>query len=429
LYFGACNLEFIYIMEYYEKIAKILRTDKDTVRGVEDFLGRVTGKHVVMDAIGVENEHYMQERLTQLGLTRKAHAKEVFNALIERIDKNDKQLHEAMGRPKWEEHAGCVTICDFLKKEVPEGKGFFLKKERFIELLEKEPPHAIMESFGYTTVSEVFTKEDWREVAAALRFLQGNEWINTRLLPHYKDLTPQDFEEREIEFVAISEKWEKLAKLFERKKHHNISHLKELGIIFIIPTYLGFDGELIRTVALLAHYMNEIPFYADLFKRAAKDPETFSEKVISLLRGDVIDDRSKLQKGDWMIVQRYLAKDDENDWRLFEPHVDPEAIHWEKAEDIIARIGKAHGVEELAFWKNLNWVGDFYPTESGINVLVSFNLVDTAMSLVQKKELIKYLYHHQEAMWNKIFASYVGEEKMEEYIKENMISGRITFER
>ena len=78
---------------------------------------------------------------------------------------------------------------------------------------------------------------------------------------------------------------------------------------------------------------------------------------------------------------------------------------------------------DFNFWKGLGYVGDFYPTESGIDVLVSFNLVDTVMSLVKKKEMIKYLYHHQEALWNKIFSEFIGEEKMEEMIIDNFEKG------
>jgi hypothetical protein len=48
------------------------------------------------------------------------------------------------------------------------------------------------------------------------------------------------------------------------------------------------------------------------------------------------------------------------------------------------------------------------------------------MSLVQEKEMVKYLYHHQEALWNKVFSSYYGEDEMERLIKENLIRGFIT---
>ena len=130
-------------------------------------------------------------------------------------------------------------------------------------------------------------------------------------------------------------------------------------------------------------------------------------------------------KSQWLIIQRYLAKEDENDWRLFEPHVNPEAIHWRRAESLLAKAGDlADGFSaDLAFWQNLNWVGDYFKDETGAETLASFNLVDTAMSLVMRKELIKYLYHHQEALWNRIFAEYFGEEKLEELIKENIVKG------
>jgi len=46
------------------------------------------------------------------------------------------------------------------------------------------------------------------------------------------------------------------------------------------------------------------------------------------------------------------------------------------------------------------------------------------MSLVKKGE-IKYLYHQQEALWNKIFVEYLGRDKMNELIEENIVDGFI----
>ena len=126
------------------------------------------------------------------------------------------------------------------------------------------------------------------------------------------------------------------------------------------------------------------------------------------------------ERRSFLNIQRYLAKDDENDRRLFLPHINPEAFHWDRAEDNLAKI------EGLEFWKNLDWIGDFFKIETGGEILVSFNLVDTVMSLVKEKEMVKYLYHHQEALWNKIFSEYFGEDKMEKAIKENIARGWFT---
>ena len=55
--------------------------------------------------------------------------------------------------------------------------------------------------------------------------------------------------------------------------------------------------------------------------------------------------------------------------------------------------------------------------------LVSFNLVDTVMSLVKEKEMIKYLYHHQEALWNRIIIEHLGEALVEEAARNNLVYG------
>ena len=123
------------------------------------------------------------------------------------------------------------------------------------------------------------------------------------------------------------------------------------------------------------------------------------------------------------MVQRYLAKDDENDWRLFVPRINPEALHWLKAEEDLIKLSGLYPQlnKELEFWHNLGWVGDYFKDEVGNDILVSFDLVDTVMSLVKQKELIKYLYHHQEALWNKIFIEYFNREELEKFSKEYLL--------
>jgi len=422
-------------MESYEKIARILRTDKDVIKNVQDKLGKITGKSRMLDEICGDNEAIMLEKLIFLGLDKNSSAKQIFDALIEKINRDDKTLNSVLGNPCHFEVGGCEKIIEAVSSVSGKKDGFFIKKDKFIEILEKEPPKKILSALGYQSVSEMLKKEDWREVASALRFVEGAEWINMFFIRHYQDLSSSDFEIRPIEIIPISDRWKELAQKFVEKKYHNISHLKELGIIFVIPISLDIPGELIRTVALLFHYINEVSFYSDIFSAIGGSASggkkiinnNFFEDFSSLLRGDVIDSKDLIKEGDWMVTQRYLAKDDENDWRLFYPHVNPEALHWEKAEKNVVELAKKYGLDgNFAFWAGLNWIGDYFPTDTGIEVLVSFNLIDTSMALVKKVEMIKYLYHHQESLWNKIFSSYFGEEKMEEMTKENITKGFIS---
>lgn len=130
----------------------------------------------------------------------------------------------------------------------------------------------------------------------------------------------------------------------------------------------------------------------------------------------------------WLVIQRYLAKDDENDSRLFMPHINPEAEHWFRAEEDLGRLSRMLGRNEgrlsLGYWTGLDFVGDFFKNNSGNEQLVSFDLIDLIMSVVKRVE-IKYLYHQQEALWNKIFSEYLGRETMNRMIEENIIKGFI----
>jgi len=415
-------------MKPYEKIAKILRTDKDNVRLLEEKLSALTGKKDVMSKIVEENEATIRNRLDFLGLGRKITAKQIYDALISKIEADNDELFKVLDSPSASVSSDWQRVLEIAQNISDKTKGFFLKQEKAVELLRNQPPEKILQVLNYKNVDELLEKENIFEIFSALRFVEGNEWLNENFFKQYESLKPDDFEKREIKVLALPERWVQIAQNFIKHKYHNISHLKELGIIYTIPLSLNISGETMRNFSLIFHYFNEVKFYSELFEKFAGDANSFAKNLISLLRGDAIDEhlpRPAPGKTQWLIIQRYLAKDDENDWRLFEPHINPEAMHWERAEKMLVKAGEVlnNFSADLAFWQNLNWIGDYFGTEAGIDVLVSFNLIDTAMSLVKEKELIKYLYHHQEALWNKIFTEYFNEEKIEEMMKENIVKG------
>ncbi|MDP3729441.1 MAG: hypothetical protein Q8R26_01645 [bacterium] len=410
-----------------DNIARILRTDKRALYRLEDRLSVVTGKKDVFEKIYAENQALVKDRLQKLDLSQGATAKDIFIALTKKVQNHADALSAIFQGATCDSQSSCNTILDVLRGVTAKRKGFFLKADVAKQLLKQEPPQTVMEYLGYTSVDEMIAKENLLEIYSALRFLEGSDWLNKVFFKQYEKLTPKDFEEREVVVHVLDGKWVKVAKNFVMKKWHNISHLKEIGVVFVIPFSLGIPGELLRMYSLILHYMNEIPFYSDIFRMIAKKPRTFAENFISLLRGDVYDKRPvNEKKATLLVIQRYLAKDDEYDWRLFVPHIDPEALHWLKGEEnVIALTDSVAGLKnlDLKFWHNLDWVGDYFKDDAGNDVLVSFNLVDTVMSLVKEKEMIKYLYHHQEALWNKIFIEYFSREELEQASKEHLLKG------
>ena len=396
-------------MSDFNRLAEILRVKPEALLELDNKMAEITGKSGVIQKIAEENDSLVGKTLSELGLSKESSAEEIRKALQAKIIDLDKKLPS-----DWE------GLCKAALGLVGVKSGFFIKKEKAAGLLAKYPPDNIIDFFGYKDVGELIEKESFESVFAALRFTQSTEWMHKFFDEAYNDLKPDDFEERPIQMKVLEEKWLKIADKFLEKKYHNVSHLKELGIIFIVPLKLDTPGETLRIFTLLLHYLNEVPFYSKLFRKFSQEPE-FIDNLKSLLRGDVL--KGPLPNGgkmSWRIVQRYLAKDDENDFRLFEPHVNPEAEHWFKAQECLAKFGP-----DFAFWKELDFAGDFFPsTSSGQVELVSFDLIDQVMTLVKKGEA-KYLYHEQEALWSRIFVEYLGREKMNELIEENIIKGYI----
>ncbi|OGN10360.1 MAG: hypothetical protein A3J46_01760 [Candidatus Yanofskybacteria bacterium RIFCSPHIGHO2_02_FULL_41_11] len=416
--------------ELYAKIAKILRTSPKALLDLDAKMAAITGQEGVIADVAKENDILVGRTLEELGLPRDSSAEEVYSAFVDRLAHLDKHLYELLDKPDLTKMSVmCGKLCEAAFQVYTPPRGLFIKREKAIELLEKHKPESLVEYFGYANVHDLIDKEGFASVVSALRFTQSTEWMHKFFEESYSDLKPEDFEERAVELKVLDTKWLDVANKFLEKKYHNVSHLKEFGVIFIIPLKIDTPGETIRLFTLILHYLHEVPFYSSLFRKYFNDPD-FNNKFKSLLRGDVSEGSLPNDcKVSWRIVQRYLAKDDKEDTRLSEPHVNPEAEHWFRAEDDLNRLSRMiqeGGRLNLGYWKGLDFVGDFFKDKNGEEKLVSFDLIDIIMSVVQKGE-VKYLYHQQEALWNKIFVEYVGREKMNQLIEENIINGFITF--
>ena len=395
---------------------------------LENKMSLISGKSGVIEKIVEENDLLIDRALSDLGLGRDFAAWEVYKALIQRLAALDDRLFDFLGQPDSAKPASVYgRFCEAAFQLVSPEKGFFIKKEKVAELLEKRKPDNLLNHFGYDSVKELIDREGFASVVSALRFSQSIEWMHSFFTESYGNLGPDDFEEREVELIVLEKKWLEVARRFLEKKYHNVSHLKEFGVIFIVPLKLDIAGENLRIFMLLLHYLNEVPYYSRLFKKFSQEPD-FVEKLKSLLRGDVLSAQDAIHftphisQPVWLIIQRYLAKEDRHDPRLFLPHVNPEAEHWFRAQESLSKLGPA-----FQFWQGLDFAGGYFRNKKEADSpeeLISFDLIDLVMTLVKRNQ-IKYLFHQQEALWNKIFIEYFGRNKMNELIEENIIKGYI----
>ncbi len=415
-------------MEAIKYIAKLLRTSEGVLVELFAKMEKLTGKTGVAEKIFEENKSVVKRKLAELNIPEeKADAQYVEREFLRKTKEADEAFFEFLGKPDFGSQAGCARLVE-LAKEIKPGNetGFFIKEDKLRNFLSLNPPKNILHTLGYKDVAEMLKNEDLYEIFASLRFLENERWLNRVFFRPYNDLRAEQFEEREMRVSVLSEKWADIGAKFAGKKLHHISHLKELGYVFIIPVKKDyFLGQTLETFSLVLHYLHEVDFYSKLFKKYSVTPN-FGVNLVKLLSGAITDSMPEQDGGVlWRIIVRYLAKIDENDPRLFEPHVNPETIHWLKAEKEMDALAQKNPQTKLDFWRGIDdFVGGIFPAGKKGEEIVSFDLVDNIISLT-RGGIGKYLYHQQEALWNKIFIEYMGEEKLEEMVVENLDRGFI----
>ncbi|OGM90965.1 hypothetical protein A3A20_00060 [Candidatus Wolfebacteria bacterium RIFCSPLOWO2_01_FULL_45_19] len=407
-----------------KQLANILGVNENVLVSLDKHIAASTGKTGILEAVFEENAKTIEAVLKKLN-GDKSGADYARGVLRRTVVKHERLLETHINKVPDHDVFGRMAMVAL--KMVKTNHGHFLRKELIKDILLKRPPPNLLKYLGYNNVEELVLREDLTECFSALRFIESDEWMHKTFDEVYGNFTPDDFEEREIELRVLGPKWHDISLKFVAKKHHNVSHLKEFGVIFLNPVMQDIPGKLLRDFALLLHYFHEIIFYSKLFHKNFSS-KNFSERFKSLLRGDV-NEVKEIKEGEWLIVQRYLWKENPDDPRLRMPRVNPESLHWARGERDLANYFRDTECCDLEIWGGLDWVGGLFPSEFAED-LVSFDLEDNAMALVSVMEGKEknFTYHQREAMWTKIFAAYAGgEEKMEKMLIDNFEKGVIRF--
>jgi len=429
-----------------KKLAGLLRTSDKVVLDLERKMERITGKKGIIEKIIQENEKIINEKLDILFPGRDlltadskndfvcvgnkaCSVEEVYNALIDKAKESDDLLYDHFHKPDFSTTTGCSTLINVTKELTGDLEGYYLKEEKAKELLRLNPPRQIMASLGYgNDIDKLIDNEDIFEIFCALRFAEDSRWLNDIFFKPYIDLKKDDFEKRKIKIMVLPNRWLDIGKKFLGKKLHHMSHLKELGIVFVIPISEWNPGETLYAFFMTLHYTHEVDWHSRLFRMYSNDKD-FANKIINALKVEVsnmsLPDSEKIS---WRIVPKYLAKKDPSDPRLAEPHISPEAWHYYRTSSDISKFIKRFPDSGLKFWEGLDVAGTHFPDkDTGKNILISFDLFDNGISLLQRIGFeSKYLYHQQEALWNKVFIEYMGEEAIDNAMIENLDKGFIT---
>lgn len=340
---------------------------------------------------------------------------ELYYALLNLIEQHDHHLVKQIGG---HDPNDFETLMPLMKKawdEVDTPKSaWVLKKSVAKKMLKQLPPPTIMKTLNYRSIDSMLKNENLFEIYGALRFAETPEWLN-QFNEGYKKLRPSDFQTRQITVVEMpAQRWGSLTEEFIHKKKHNITHLKELGVILMlpIPESAKLRGITIFALPLLFHYLNEIRLYSSFFKFKQVQPN-FGEIVVNTLIAD--PSTVSVMAGQyvhWRVIQRYFARlENEQHPEIFQPHVQPEDLHWRKAEELLYHVDP-----ELAFWQDLDYVGVMHGKRP-----LTFNMLDVAASYVNELPYAKRaMYHFVDSLWNEIFIRYMGQKNLEEQILQEL---------
>ena len=335
---------------------------------------------------------------------------ELYAALINQAKVHDDHLAKQIGVQDPED---VVEVIDLAVKAINKIKMprdcWALKDSVARKLLKSMPPQKIMDRLGYKSVDSMIKRENLYEIYGALRFAESSDWL-TKFNRQYSDLTPGDFETRQIKLVVMpKDRWDDIAAQFIAKKRHVSTHLKELGVVIILaPTETRMKGITTKVMSLTFHYYNEVRLYSAFFKSQQVKPD-FGKIFVDTLNAD--PPKAAVLAGQhihWRVIQRYFGKlDHEQHPEIFEPHVQPEDLHWRKAEELLCEIDP-----ELGWWRDLDYIGVMYDDRP-----ITFNLMDVSLSYANHIAYEdRYVYHFRESLWNEVFIRYVGQKIFEDQV-------------
>jgi hypothetical protein len=293
------------------------------------------------------------------------------------------------------------------RMQIPKN-AWVLKHSVARKLLKATPPKKVMKQLNYRSVDSMLKREPIAEIYGAIRILETGAWQD-KFLAKYKTLKPHDFESRDIEVVQLDrEKWATATNEYVLKSRHNITHLKELGIIVMMPMPVKYmQGVTLAVMPIVLHYLNEIRLYTTYLKLQQVRPD-FGNIVARTIVEDPDEHAMMSSKPiHWRVIQRYYGSKDTEHPEVFEPHVLPEDLYWRGAEEILYRLEPA-----LHFWHEMDYVGMMFPEGP-----VSFNLMDIAVSYVNN---LPYEYRAvgrmREAIERELFVRYLGQPVLEQQV-------------
>lgn len=363
--------------------------------------------------LSAEISQSVQRALNELGLD--AHdttGPELYNALLERAKQDDVVVREVLGLKPDDNDLNLKVGRLLTTLEAPK-KIFALKSSVTKRLLKKHPPKKAMKQLGYRSIDSLLKHEPVALIYGAATIAESPTW-HKQLLQCYKQLTPADFETRDVSvFTPANKRWDTLSADYVADVKHNILTFKELGAVVLLPLAAdAVDGAALAVTLLGLHAINDIRITSTYLKLHQVRPD-FGNVLVKAARSEPYTQASLLgQELPWRLVHRYFARTPEAyNPELFEPHVQPEDLHWKPAEHLLAELH-----DRLEFWGRTAYLGLLDNGET-----VSLNLTDAVLNFCNKLPYEHRIVHYfRDHLWHELMMRYLHQDSLEQAVQEQL---------
>ncbi len=380
-------------------------------------LERASGGNGVDIRVANEINQKIKGKTRELGMDpADSTGQELYHSLQQLTAKHDAFLAQALGITEAQDILPRIkTKIDSLKLA---RSSWVLRHGVARRLVKATPPKKIMKQLGYRSVDSLLKREDIAELYAMLPVMESSQW-QQRFLKGYKKLSPQDFETRSVELVLISaQKWGSTTQAFVSQKRTNVVHVRELGVIGLMPLPMtSLKGVTLTMLLFVLYFIEDIRSFSALVKLSQVKPN-FADQLIHILGSPKHATFSMAgQELDWQSIQRYYGRLEAGKHpSIFEPHVQAEDLQWVAAEEVLYRIEPA-----LKFWEGMEYSGLI---ASGGQV-VSFNLLDNAVSYCNNLTYGQQAGQHlQVSLWRELLTRYLGQQQLEDTILKQLDTGQ-----
>ncbi len=337
---------------------------------------------------------------------------ELYHALQDLVAKHDSFMAKRLGAKNDDVEDVLSKVKPFVDNLAIPKSAWVMKYSAAKRLLKQTPPRQLMKHLHYRSVDSMLKRESICEVFGSMRFVESQAWQKS-FMRKYSTLSPMDFETREIEIINLEgEKWHGIVEGFVKNGRNNIAHVKELGVVMILPLPVEhLPGISITTLTKVLHSINEIRLYSSYFKLQQVSNQ-FGARLWSALLNDPDHVFVAGHKVHWRTMHGHFTKNSfVKHIELFEPHLQLEDLEWRKAEAVLYAIEPA-----LYFWFDMDYVAAHRSSDS-----ISFNLMDNALNYVNRLPYENRLaVHFNNSLINELMMRYIGEPPMENLIVKQL---------